>query len=138
MPKKDLVIGAFFTDDFYFYFEEQGIKKLEKSGKITGSFAIYNNKPPANLIRMTLTVSIFEPNRKHMDTEIPISFEKKSVHFYIKKNHFNEWLLHPTDWVRFKGPDYREGTSCVYISRKKSENAEIRKNYISKLISKAG
>lgn len=134
---KGLIMGAFYTEDFYFLFTKENIKQLETKKKIIGAFACWDNKPTNKLLRMKLIVQIFKPAENHMISDIDINFEKKQTHFSIIESDFEEWLLHPTDWVREHGPSWRDGISCVYITQEGSKEAFNRKMFLSNLISKA-
>jgi len=86
---------------------------------------------------MELIVSVRKISARHLSSSIQMSSSVKQTVFCITENDFDEWLLHPTDWVREHGPAWRAASCNVYISRGTSKNAEIRKREIENFIAQA-
>ena len=135
--EKTGVIGAFISDDFYFFFEEKDIKTLEQKKMVKGTFACYNNKSPKKPLHMELVVSILKKSKKLTKTDIIISFSKNQICFYITEDHFEEWFVNPSDWVRENGPNWRCCTTNVYITRGVSKKSSVRKAELLNFISQA-
>ena len=125
------MLGAFISDDYYFFFEEKDIGELARGKKIVGTFAINN-------LQIKLSVSVYtKSKKKYKRTDIQILTSFKETHFSMTEDDFNEWLLHPTDWVREHGPAWRCASINVYITRETSSNAKIRKREIENFIAQA-
>lgn len=137
MQKDSLVLGAFITDDFYFAFEEKGIKVLEKSNTITGRFVCHDNKGDGKLLPMKLIVNVVEINEDCLSSKISISFEEKIAHFNIIKEDFINWFIEVDEFTFDNGPSFRDASSNVYITRGDSRKYLNCKNEILYLMQQA-
>ena len=125
------MLGAFISDDYYFFFEERDIQMLAQGKRrVAGVFA-------TSVLKMKLVVSVRKISAGHLSSSIQMSSNVKQTVFCITEDDFDDWLLHPTDWVREHGPAWRCASCNVYITRETSKKAEIRKREIENFIAQA-
>ncbi len=126
------------TDDYYLFFTKEDIQTLKTESKITsGEFALYSNTKDGGILKFNFVVLVFEPSSKKVGTSIDIDFKSKIVFLFLSPSDFNEWLLHPNDWMRDNGPANRFGSANVYLRTENSKDFEFHKGSIENFLAQA-
>ena len=128
------MIGAYISDDFYFFLDE--IERI--SGTAFGKFVCTSNSEADKYISMSLIVSVdCGETRRPPDSNIDINYRKGVCYLTFSHKDFEDWFISPTEHTRDEGPNWRFGSSNVYIRTEKSKDFQTFRNNIVAFMDKA-
>jgi hypothetical protein len=119
------MIGSYISDDFQFYFELDEIESLKKTRNTLGGEFVCNKNDGTGLVKMRLQVKVgYDSTTKRVASDITINFQKKTCDVVISKQDFDDWFVFPDEYTVKNGPNWRHGSTNVYIKTKKADDAE--------------